>query len=97
MGASEQIRAIARRVYDDARDESGRSLAKAVLRDVKESCWRDGGVTEDGRSRHLVTFDRNAAIFADVGGPRVWQVLLATLGQAIGAQGLATSAGQGID
>ena len=34
------------------------------------------GEDEEGRPVHMLTFDRNPLIFADVGGHRLWKLLL---------------------
>ena len=94
MGRGEPMRAIASLVYDPAPKTKGPRLpsSEAVRRETTESCWRDGGVSEDGRrQQHMFTFDLNIAIFARVGGPQAWRVLLAGLGQAFGQQGTRTT------
>ena len=49
-------------------------------------------VREDGRrQQHMFTFDLNVAIFAHVGGPQAWRVLLAAIGHAFGQQGAPTT------
>ena len=94
MGRGELMRAVTSLVYDPApKDEAPRlPSADAVRRETIESCWRDGGLSEDGqRQQHMFTFDLNPAIFAHVGGPQVWRVLLAALGQALGQQRKSTT------
>jgi hypothetical protein len=98
MGVGPPFRARAALVYEgthgaDEPAPPGPS-AEVMRRETMESCWRDGGVAEEEededeglvRSRrqvHMVTFDRNAPMFADVGGVGAWRVLLAALGQGI--------------
>lgn len=94
MGRGEPMRAIASLVYDPAPKNEAPRLpsADAVRRETIESCWRDGGLSDDGqRQQHMFTFDLNMAIFAHVGGPQVWRVLLAALGQAFGQQSKPTT------
>ena len=46
-----------------------------MRKEVEESCCSDGGPAEGGGRQEMLTFDRNPALFADVGGPHLWREL----------------------
>lgn len=78
MGSAETIRAIGQMAY-----EGSSQTAEAVRLETIEACWKDGGLSERGRPRHMITFDGGATVFAEVGGPLVWHGLLTKLGESL--------------
>ena len=82
MGSGKRMRELAMLLYD--RVPPGEPSAEAVRRETMESCWRDGGRSEDGRThKHMFTFDLNQAVFVEVGGHQPWRLLMAALCQNV--------------
>ena len=55
-----------------------------VLAQARAACWKWGGRDEtSGREVHMITFERHAAYFDDVGGALAWRRLHARLGEAL--------------
>ena len=72
-GAGAAFRGVAATVYKDRQELS------ALEKFLRQACYRDGGLDDDGRAVHMLTFDRNPLIFADVGGHLQWKILLGKL------------------
>ena len=70
-GQGEHFRGVGALVHDEA----GEAACERMRKEVEESCCSDGGPAEGGGRQELLTFDRNPAIFADVGGPHLWREL----------------------
>lgn len=70
------FRRVTALVYGEA--PAGQVSAAQLRADVKGSCWEEKK-DDDGNPAHMVTFDRNPAVFADVGGREVWKMLLKQL------------------
>ena len=84
MGAGEPFRETGRHVYDGGAgghaDGAG-GAAAGVRQELEAACWRDGGVDDEGRVRHMLTFDRAPEAFTPIGGALAWKGLLAHLGR----------------
>ena len=95
MGRGERMRTLASLLYDNAPagGPAREPSTEAVRRETVESCWRDGGPSEEDPRcrRHMLTFDLNQSIFEKVGGTYPWRALLASLGQALGQRGTTVS------
>lgn len=71
-GAPGELRRVVSVVYEEG------NVCDQLRRVVRDSCWSEG-CSEEGASLHMVTFDRNPAIFADVGGHQLWRTFLKRL------------------
>ena len=74
------LRAVGGRVYDERKD--GAISYDLVKQQMTAVCWQDGGVDDDGRHRHMFTFDRAPEAFGPVGGALPWKMMLRRVSQS---------------
>ena len=81
FGQGARLRAVGKLVYDDKAAPAGAPTFELVQQQMRASCWQDGGVDDDGRHRHMLTFDRAPEVFGPVGGALPWRMMLRTVSQ----------------
>lgn len=78
-GKGAEFRRVAATVYADSRGPGEAEAARRTLRELVG--FSDSGRDEEGKTQHQLTFDRNPAVFAEVGGREAWKELLRAIGK----------------